>query len=94
MFYVYLLRRPDKEDPFEPGRSCPFYVGKGCNGRIREHRIDAKTKLNRIGRKLTKVNIIHKLWSVGLDFEEEIILRGCTEEEAFLHECQLISAYS
>jgi len=34
-FYVYYLRRPDREDPLEPGRACPFYIGKGCNCRYK-----------------------------------------------------------
>ena len=41
-FYIYFLRRPDKEDSLEPGRACPFYVGKGSNGRVNEHLKEAK----------------------------------------------------
>ena len=92
-FYVYLLRRPDKEDPFEPGRACPFYVGKGSNGRIGAHRIEARTLLHKPGRKDIKVNVIHRLWGAGFDYEEEIVLTGLTEAEAFELEGQLIAAY-
>jgi hypothetical protein len=92
-FYVYLLRRPDKEDPFEPGRACPFYVGKGSNGRIKEHRKEAKALLHKQGRKSIKIGVIHHLWKADQDFQEEIILSECTEEDAFECECQLIAAY-
>ena len=92
-FYVYLLRRPDKEDPFEPGRSCPFYVGKGHNGRIGKHKWEAKNLLNKHEHKTIKIKIIHKLWEDGLNFEEDVVLCSCTEEEAFMYECQMIDAY-
>lgn len=92
-FYVYLLRRPDKDDPFESGRACPFYVGKGSNGRIGVHRIEAKTLLHKTGRKNIKIGVIHHLWKLGLDYEEEVILSGITEKEAFDLECQFIASY-
>lgn len=49
--------------------------------------------LHKPGRKSLKVNVVHHLWAAALDYEEDIILTGCTEEEAFLHECQTIVAY-
>ena len=93
MFYVYILRRPDKEDPFEPGRSCPFYVGKGSNGRIKVHRKEAQAELHKLGWKKHKNNVILSLWKANLDYEEDIVLTGCTEEEAFFYESQIILAY-
>jgi len=91
-FYVYFLRRPDREDPFEPGRDQPFYVGKGSNGRLKGHRKEAK-QLLKSERKTIKIKIIHKLWKQGLDFVEDIIFDDLTEQEAFLQECQFIASY-
>lgn len=92
-FYVYLLRRPDKEDPFESGKACPFYVGKGSNGRVNKHRKEALALLHKSGRKSLKIGIIHKLWKAGLDFEEDMVLTTQIEEEAFLLERQTIATY-
>jgi len=92
-FYLYFLRRPDRDDPFEPGRGCPFYVGKGSNGRKGDHRKAAKRLLDKGGTKSRKINIIHKLWKRDLDFEEDIILEDLTENEANEYEIEAISAY-
>jgi len=92
-FYVYVLRRPDKEDPLAPGRGCPFYVGKGNNGRIRDHRTEAKFLQHKPGRKSIKVSIIHKLWGAGFDYEEDILLENLTEREAFIAEIAAIATY-
>jgi len=92
-FYTYLLRRPDKEDPFDPNSKQPFWVGKGSSIRIGQHRYEARASYKRPGRKSIKIKIIHKLWDSGLDFEEDIILSDCTEEEAYLYEKQAIAAY-
>jgi hypothetical protein len=92
-FYVYFLRRPDQEDKFEPGRGCPFYVGKGSNGRIGDHRKQANKSFHKSGRKLHKISIIHKLWRQGLDFEEDIILNNLTDRESFEYEKEAIVAY-
>jgi hypothetical protein len=88
-FYVYILRRPDKHDPFYIWLSCPFYVGKGSNGRVEEHRRKAKNSKD----KNLKNKIIRKLWSRGLDFEEEILFDNLTEQEAFELERKLIAKY-
>lgn len=92
-FYVYYLRRPDKEDPLEPGRACPFYVGKGSNSRINCHRQESRQLLHKPGRKLYKIAIIHSLWKQGLDFEEDIVFDNLTEQEAFETEILAIQAY-
>lgn len=92
-FYVYFLRRPDRDDSFEPGMACPFYVGKGRNGRKDQHRFEAKTLQHKPGKKSLKVNIIHKLWKQGLDFEEDVILDNLTEHESFEYEKEAIAAY-
>lgn len=92
-FYVYYLRRSDKEDLFEPGKKCPFYVGKGCNGRLGEHRKEAIGLLHKPGRKSYKIHVIHKLWKLGLDFEEEVIIDNLTEQDAFDLEIGAIEMY-
>lgn len=92
-FYVYILRRPDKEDPFEPGKGQPFYVGKGSNGRAAVHRLEAKCSLCKPGRKTYKISIIHGLWSQHLDFIEDIVIKNITKDKAFDLEKDLIKAY-
>lgn len=92
-FYVYVLRRPDKEDPLEPGKGQPFYVGKGSNGRIGNHRREGNFLRNKSGPKNIKIKIIHKLWKQNLDFEEDIIFDNLTEQEAFEIEIQMIGTY-
>ena len=92
-FYVYFLRRPDLEDPFELGMACPFYVGKGKNGRKNTHRWEAENLQYKPGRKDLRINIIHKLWKSGLDFEIDVILDNLAEEEAFEYEKEAILAY-
>ena len=93
LFYVYYLRRPDKEDPLEPGKGQPFYAGKGSNGRTAVHRQEASNLLHKPGRKSIKINIIHTLWKQGLDFSEDIILCDLTEKEAFDIEVKAIETY-
>jgi hypothetical protein len=92
-FYVYCLRRPDKIDPLEPDLTCPFYIGKGSNGRINEHRREAIKLLHNNGKKSIKIKIIHKLWRHDLDFSIDILFNGLSEQEAFKYECDLINRY-
>jgi len=92
-FYIYYLRRPDKEDPLEPEKGQPFYVGKGSNGRANSHRKEAEKLRNKPGRKIIKVTIIHKLWKYGLDFEETIEFENLNEQEAFEIELEAIQVY-
>jgi hypothetical protein len=92
-FYVYILRRPDKVDPFNKSKTCPFYIGKGRNGRVREHRQEATRLLKELGRKPYRVRVIHKLWESELDFIEEIFIKELTEEQSFEIECFLINKY-
>lgn len=93
-FYVYFLRRPDRKDPLWPDEFQPFYIGKGSNGRINEHRKEAKRYQNGdLNFKSPKNSIIVSLWKKGLDFKKEIILSDLTEEEAFEYEKQAISIY-
>lgn len=92
-FYVYILRRPDKADPFDESKACPFYVGKGRGVRIKEHRWQASSLLKKLGKKCHKIGIIHKLWKHGLDFVEEVYVREITEEQAFEIERYLIGKY-
>jgi len=93
IFYVYYLRRPDKEDPLWPGAGQPFYVGKGSNGRMGDHRYEALFLKSKPGPKSLKTNIIHKLWRQGLDFTEEIMFESLTEQEAHEIEIEAISVY-
>ena len=92
-FYVYILRRPDKVDPFDETKSQPFYVGKGCNGRLQDHRREAKRLQHKPGGKIVKILLIHKLWKQKLDFEEEIYKDNLTENKAHEIECLLIRRY-
>ena len=92
-FYVYFLRRPDKPDQFEPEKSQPFYIGKGHNERFKEHRRLATLLSGKPGRKPLRIGIIHKLWRLGLDFEEDIAFKDLTEQEAFEIEQDAINAY-
>jgi hypothetical protein len=92
-FYVYFLRRPDKVDPIEPWKNCPFYVGKGQNHRYKKHRKEAKILMTDPGRKLQRIVIIHKLWKKKLDFEIDIVFDNLTEQEAFELEAMAIEAY-
>ncbi len=93
IFYIYLLRRPDKPDPFNPDLACPFYVGKGKNGREDHHKYEAKYTFKKPGRKTIKNSIIHKLWKAGFDYQEEIPIDKLEEWEAFIFEKQIISEY-
>jgi hypothetical protein len=96
IFYLYYLRREDKQDPIEPELLQPFYVGRGCNGRIDKHRKEAKKLLknpNGINTNPIRNRIIHKLWFQGLDFVEEITLSDLTNDEANYYEMEAIAAY-
>lgn len=92
-FYLYYLRRPDKVDPFDESKGQPFYIGKGYNSRIKEHRKEAKDLLHKPGRKSYKITVIHHLWKRGLDFEEDIYLDNLSEEDAFALEVGAIEQY-
>lgn len=92
-FYVYFLRRPDKEDPLGTGNGCPFYIGKGNNGRYLDHRREAKLLLYKQQKKSIKIKIIHKLWKQGLDFVEDIFCENLTQQEAFELEAEAIQIY-
>jgi hypothetical protein len=93
IFYVYYLRRPDKIDPLDGSKAAPFYVGKGHNNRLYEHRYEAFGKLHKSGRKSYKVSVIHALWKKGIDFIEEIMFSDLTEQEAFDFEKEMIKTY-
>ena len=92
-FYIYYLRRPDKIDPEDETKGQPFYVGKGCDCRIYDHRKEAQRELHKSGRKTYKISIIHSLWKQGLDFEEDISIKDLTEVEAFEIEEMAICYY-
>ena len=92
-FYLYFLRRPDKIDPMDESKDQPFYVGKGCNGRMGDHRKQASGLFGKPGRKPYKIQIIHKLWKSGLDFQEEIILDSLSEQDALDLEVAAIEQY-
>jgi len=94
IFYVYIFRRPDNHDPFYKWLSCPFYVGKGCNGRINEHRWEFSAYKNgKEVQNIYKNRVINKLLKNGLDYEEEYYAINLTEEEAFALEIELIAFY-
>jgi hypothetical protein len=96
-FYVYILRRPDNHDPFYVWLSQPFYIGKGFDKRIIQHR-DYTIKYLKSGNEcyvenLRKTNIIIYLWKNLIDFEEEILFDNLTEQEAFEIENKMILFY-
>jgi hypothetical protein len=68
-------------------------VGKGSNGRIKDHRNEAKRITYNDRTKSIKINIIHKLFRMGLDYEVDIVLSNLTEEEAFGKEKAFIQSY-
>jgi len=92
-FYVYFLRRPDKDDPIGTGNGCPFYIGKGCNGRYLSHRWEAENLRNKSGSKSIKIIIIYKLWKQSIDFIEDIMFDNLTEQEAHELEMEAITIY-
>lgn len=83
-YYVYMLLRPNGE---------PFYVGKGRDERIGDHRQEAKSLRSKPGRKSIKVRVIHKLWKEGKDFKEKIVFSNLKEQLAFDLEMKLISVF-
>lgn len=89
IFYVYCLRRPDKNMPkeFMPDNGyLIFYIGKGCKDRFKAH----------IGTKDTntyKNNIINKLYRLGMELICEKMYENLTEVEAFAKEIELIKYY-
>lgn len=90
-YYLYYLRRPDLEDQFELGMGQPFYVGKGKKGRVYAHRKSALKHKDKI--RSHRTQIIHKLWSMGLDFIEEVIMSNLSNAEAVEIEKEAILAY-
>jgi hypothetical protein len=92
-YYVYFLRRPDKEDPLDPGKFQPFYIGKGVKDRKLMHRKQAKNTLTSLNKKVLRISIIHELWSKGLDFIVDVIFDNLTEQKAFEIEISFISSY-
>jgi hypothetical protein len=96
VFELYTLHRPDKIDPLVPEFWQPFYGGKGRYGREKDHRREAKNLLS--DPDATNTNpirnyIIHKLWEQGLDYIEDVIIIGLTNEEACEYEIEFIAAY-
>lgn len=95
-FKLYALRRPDKQDPIEPENWCPFYGGRGKKNREKSHRKEALKLLKDPNAKNSnpiRNAIIHKLWSQGLDYVEEIIVDNLTDDEANELEIDFIAAY-
>jgi len=95
--YVYILRRPDQVDPLDSTQSMPFYVGKGQQQRLKNHREQAKkfrrTEDLRFIDNPHKINVIYYLWDRGLDFEETIYTSNLSEQEAYDLEERIIALY-
>jgi hypothetical protein len=95
-FYVYKITRPDKKDPYYPEQDAPVYFGRGTGGRMYCHRLEAKRY--QIDPTIKVVNVIKtrtlvKLWEYGLDFTEEIVVSGLTNDEANDIEMSAIAFY-
>lgn len=84
IFYVYLLRRPDKI--WADGKAQPFYVGKGSGNRVRVH-------LWRKGCNPYKENVVQKIIAMGMEVISEKVYEDLSEEEAFEKERELIKFY-
>lgn len=79
-YYVYILIRPDKNEP--------FYVGKGKNQRLFEHEI----KVNSLPiNNSYKVNIIKKILESGSQLIYGIDSFFDNDEDALERECKLIA---
>ena len=88
-FIVYVLRRPDKEDPHDRTQSAPFYVGKGRANRPSLHLWESRaTQKN-----TRKLNIIRAVERNGGAIVIEIAATGISEAIAFIVERQLIAFY-
>lgn len=85
-FYIYGLYKPDKKEQL-------FYIGKGQNGRMYDHRKEAKLLINTTKKRSLKIKVIHCLWRLGLDFNEQIIYDKLTEQKAFVFEKELIKKH-
>lgn len=81
-YYVYILIRLDKEEP--------FYVGKGKDNRISRHRTDTSIQKNK---NKYMCNIINKLWKNGFNFIEKKLFDNLTENDALDIETRLIAYY-
>jgi hypothetical protein len=92
-FYVYILRRPDKVDPFDESKGCPFYVGKGCKKRADDHRREARRLIESDSQHPYKIYIIHYLWRKGLKYKTEIAHKNLLEKDAIKLEIELIAFY-
>ncbi len=79
-YYVYILIRPDKNEP--------FYVGKGKNQRLFEHE---KNVTSLIINNPYKVNIIKKIIESGSQLIYGIDSFFDNEEDALARECKLIT---
>lgn len=79
-FYVYFFYRGDSE--------VPFYIGKGCGGRIDGHEMCAR---NRATCKHLTCRIIRKEWHEGREIRKVKIAEGIPEKDAFQLEQFFIS---
>ncbi len=83
-YYVYVLMDSDQKDV--------FYVGKGQGGRIYHHGNEVKALLrNGFKPGNTKQNRIAEIISSGKDFDQHVIGRYESENEAFAVESTLIN---
>lgn len=78
MWYVYHL--------IDPRDGLPFYVGKGCRGRILSHEQEAKK-----GRISPKCDRIRQIWALNLSVEKKKIKHFSCEQSAYDFERDEIS---
>lgn len=82
IFYVYVLYRPSLNGPIS------FYIGKGKEGRWREHESCARRNATC---KHMSCRVIRKVWREGGIITKEKIAEGLTEKDAHRLECLHIS---
>lgn len=83
-YYVYALKRPN---------GIPFYIGKGSNGRITDHEIEAITLSKVKQHNSYKINVINKIKRNNQKIIYDILLFTNNENLAFDKEIKLITQH-
>lgn len=78
MYYVYEL--------IDPRNGLPFYVGKGCGGRVHEHERFAKR-----GDRAPRYQRIREIWADGHKVGHRVVRRFRNEDRAYEYEAAHIA---